>query len=178
MYATKRTGPHHTVDVYDSSTWRRLREIPTPCCSAVDNSSRHKLHVSDDRILLCCETKAKLHVLNCQSGELLQTHGRSVIEARVEDNNSTIGQTGSGRRVQQQWGPGVLHGPRLCQVDADGSVLVADSYNQRLQVMQADGTWNVVDVDDRTLSFPRAAVWINESLYVANYGAIARYSTP
>ena len=117
-------------------------------------------------------------MLNRHSGELLQTHGRSVKEARMEDDNSIIGQTGSGKRVQQQWGAGVLHGPRLCQVDAEGSVLVADSYNQRLQVMSADGTWSVVDLDDRTLSFPRTALWMNESLYVANYGTMARYSAP
>ena len=166
VYATKIARPH-PVDVYDSSTWRRLREIPTPCCSAEDLSG-HTLEITDDRILLCCFRKGKLHVLS-HSGELLHTHGRSRREATKVD---IVGQTMSGQPV---YGPGVLQWPRLCQVDDEGSVLVADCWNDRLQVMRADGTWRVVDLD-QPVSDPRGVALCKASLYVAGKYNIARFS--
>ena len=166
VYAAGRARANR-VDVYDSSTWRRLRQIPTPCCST-EAYSDHTLHVSDDRIRFCCSKKAKLHVLS-HSGELLQTHGRSVKEASEDD---IIGRNASGELV---YGPGVLYGPRLCQVDADRSALVADTHNDRLQLMRADGTWSVVDLD-RNVVNPKGAVWCNASLYVANDNVIVRFS--
>ena len=139
MYAA-RLGIPHTVDVYDSSTWRRLREIPTPCCSATEFSP-HTLQVTDDHILVCCFDEDELHVLS-HSGELLQTTSGEPMNA-----------------------PGVLRSPYLCQVDAEGSVLVADKANDRLQVMAADGTWSVVDLD-QTVTHPMGAVWYKMSLYI------------
>ena len=103
------------------------------------------------------------------SGELLQTHGRSRREA-TDDGIS--GQTASGKPV---YGPGVLCFPRLCQVDADGSALVADCFNDRLQVMRADGTWSVVELD-QAVSLPVGAVWCNESLYVFNDNKLVKFS--
>ena len=166
VYAAKQARPY-SVGVYDSSTWRRLREIPTPCCSAEDLSG-HTLEITDDRILLCCFRKGKLHVLS-HSGELLHTHGRSRREATKVD---IVGQTMSGQPV---YGPGVLQWPRLCQVDADRSVLVADFFNERFKMMRADGTWNVVDLD-QPVRGPRGAVWYNASLYVVDDDNIARFS--
>ena len=168
MYATERARPQ-SVHVYDISTWRRLREIPIPCCSAEDNSI-HTLQVTDDRILLCCYDKNKLHVLS-HSGELLQTHGRSRSEATEDD---IIGQTASGKQV---YSPGVLHGPLLCQVDVEGSAIVADCYNDRLQVMRADGTWSIVDLRvEQDVGRIKGALWCNGSLYVARNRTIVRYS--
>ena len=105
------------------------------------------------------------------SGELMQTDGRSRDES-TEDGPATIGHTVSGKPV---YCPGVLCGSRLCQVDVDGSALVADRNNDRLQVMRADGTWSVVDLD-QPVSYPAGAVWCNASLYVANYEYISRFS--
>ena len=170
VYAAKLDRPVQ-VDVYDSSTWRRLRQIQTPCSLTEHiRTSYHTLHVSDEHILLCCVDKNKLQVLS-HSGELLQTHGRSREEATDDD---IIGHTTSGKPV---YGPGVLSHPRLCQVDAEGSVLVADNFNRRLQVMRADGIWNVIDLD-RVADRPKAAVLCNASLYVANYGKMIRFSVP
>ena len=166
VYAAGRVRPN-TVDVYDSSTWRQLRHIPTPCCSDEDYSW-HTLQVFDDRILLCCRAKHNLQVLS-HSGELLQTHGHSRIEA-TEDN--IIGQTASGEPV---YGPGVLYGPRLCLVDGEGSALVADLRNHRIQVMRADGTWSVVKLD-QPVTYPEGAIWCNASLYVVGKYNIARFS--
>ena len=169
MYAARIQQPH-AVDVYDGRTWGRLREIPTPCCSAVAYSN-HTLHVTDDRILLCCRNENKLQVLS-HSGELLQTHGRSRDEATHDDD--IIEQTASG---EPRYGPGVLDGPRLCHVDAEGSALVADTHNDRLQVTRADGTWGVVDLNTKFVQ-PTAAVWWDASLYVARDAKIAKYSVP
>ena len=166
VYATRSASPQ-TVDVYDSSTWRRLRAIPTPCCAA-ENYSCHTLHVSDDRILLCCYFKHKLYELS-HSGELLRTHGRSRDEA-TEDG--IIGQTAA---VEPVCNPGILSGPLLCQMDVEGSALVTDWGNRKLKLMRADGTWSVVDLD-QTVRKPVAAVWCNASLYVANDDKIVRFS--
>ena len=80
-----------------------------------------------------------------------------------------IGQTAYGKPV---YDPGVLCAPRICQVDAEGSALVADN---TLKVMRADGTWRAVDLD-QPVSDSIGAVWCNVSLYVVDYHNIARYS--
>ena len=105
------------------------------------------------------------------SGELLQIHGRSRDEA-TEDGPATIGHTVSGKPV---YGPGVLCGSQICQVDVDGSVLVTDRGNDRLQVMRADGTWSVLDLN-QPVSRPTGAAWCNGSLYVVDDDKIARFS--
>ena len=168
VYAASEAWPQ-TVNVYDSSTWRRqLREkTPTPCCSAGAVVSRHTLQVSDDRILLCCWNKNKLHVLSRDSGELLQTHAaadlmrQAATDADVRRGGTT---TSAGKHV---YVAGVLCGPHLCQVDAEGSALVADEGNHILQVLRPDGTWSVVKLD-QIVNRPIGAVWCNPSLYVAS----------
>ena len=105
------------------------------------------------------------------SGELLQTHGRSRREAT---DDGICEQTTSGDPVYR---PAVLYRPRLCQLDADGSALVIDCNNDRLQVMSADGTWSVVKLD-QAVSYPKGAVWCNGSLYAAYEGNIGRFSSP
>ena len=167
VYATRQGRPH-TVDVYDSSTWERLREIPTPCCSAEDYSL-HTLQVTDDRILLCCSKEEKLRVLS-HLGELLHTHGHPKRKAFVDSIGKIV-------PLFPVYGPGVLWRPRLCQVDLEGSALVADWANCRLQVMRSDGTWSVVSLD-QTAVYPQAAIWFDASLYVACSGKITRFSTP
>ena len=166
MYAVRFDTPY-TVDVIDSNTWLPLREMSSTCCSK-EIYNHHTLQVSDDRILLCCWENHKLQLLS-HSGELLQTHGRSRREA-TDDGIS--GQTASGKPV---YGPGVLCFPRLCQVDADGSALVANEGTDKLLVMRADGTWGVVDLD-QPVSRPTGAAWCNGSLYVVGKYNIARFS--
>ena len=166
VYAATLASPHK-VDVYDISTWLRLREMPTPCCSS-EGFSWHRLQVTDDRVLLCCYDRDKLQVLS-HSGELLQTHGRSRREVTEDD---IVEQTASDNPV---YDPGVLCGPRLCQVDADGSALVANEGTDKLLVMRADGTWGVVDLD-QPVSRPTGAAWCNGSLYVVGKYNIARFS--
>ena len=167
VYAARGATPH-TVEVYNISTWGREQKISTPCCSA-EVYSLHRLHVTDDSIMFSCYDKDKLHVLN-HSGELLHTSGYPISEATEDADIET---TESDDPVP--YGPGVLHGPNLCQVDAEGSALVADKYNHRLQVMKADGTWNIVDLDHTEIC-PKAAVWCRGSLYVANRDKIVRLS--
>ena len=170
VYAGRSSRPY-TVDVIDSNTWRRLREMSPPCCSKeFYNDYNHTISVSDDRILLCCYNNKNLYVLS-HSGELLQTHGRSWREATDDD---IIGKTTSGKPVYR---PGVLQWLWLCQVDDDGSALVADERNDRLQVMRADGTWSVVELD-QAVSYQKGAVWCNGSLYAAYEGNIGRFSSP
>ena len=129
VYAVRCKAPY-TVDVIESKSWLRLRKMSSPCCPE-ESYSPHTLHVSDDRILLCCYTEDKLQVLS-HSGELLQNHGRSRREATEDD---ITGKTATGDPVYDH---GVLSGPYLCQVDDEGSAFVVDCVNDRLQVMRAD----------------------------------------
>ena len=166
MYAARLATPL-IVDVYDNRTWQLLWEIPTPCRLREDYIY-HTLQVTGDSLLLCCFNNSNLHAFS-HSGKLLQTHGRSWREASKGD---IMGKRASGDSV---YGPGVLFGPRLCQVDDDGSALVADCHNDRFQVMRADGTWSVVGLD-HIVDDPKAAVWCNMSLYVANDDKLVRFS--
>ena len=127
----------------------------------------HTLHVSADRILLSCYDTAKLYTLN-HHGEVQQTHGRSSIDCHQVD---IIGTRESGKFM---YVPAVLARPRLCQVDAEGSVLVADPLNDRIQVMRADGTWNVLDL---AAEYYIGAVLCDMALYVALDSKVLRVST-
>ena len=84
---------------------------------------------------------AKVFVLS-QSGEVLQTHGKH----------------GSGPA-------GALFGPRLCAVDSEDSMLVADWGNHRLQVCDASGQWSVLDLEP-PVKVPNGAAVIDNKLYV------------
>ena len=113
MYAAHWADKPSVIDVYDSRTWDKLRSMHTPCGSGGGRYFRHTLLVTDDRIRFCCRDKNKLYIMD-KSGSLLPTHGRSRHSA-LDD------------------GPGVLRRPYVCQSDADNSVLIADTYNNRLQ---------------------------------------------
>ena len=161
MYSARVHSPR-AVDVYDSNNWCRLKEITGGIYRP------QALHVTDERILVCCSDNRKLYAIN-HSGELLQIYGRSKREATDDD---IIEHTRFGEPV---YGPGVLDNPCLCQVDDDGSALVAEKFENILKVMRADGTWSVVQIH-QALSRPKGAVWCNASLYIANNGNIVRFS--
>ena len=57
--------------------------------------------------------------------------------------------------------PGHLWRPRICCRTGNGSLLIADHYNNRLQVLTPDGQWQVLQFA-RALSYPWDAVLANE----------------
>ena len=99
------------------------------------------LATANGKIFACSDDDGEVFVLS-QSGEVLQTHGKP----------------GSGPA-------GELNYPRLCAVDSEESMLVADWGNDRLQVCDVSGQWSVLDLQPPVKRPSRAAV-IDNKLYV------------
>ena len=72
---------------------------------------------------------------------------------------------------------GQLDCPFISGDDDDGSVLIADWGNNRLQVMSEQGEFSVLQLQP-PVSRPRSAVLFNNNLYVTSYDkkAIYKYS--
>lgn len=62
-----------------------------------------------------------------------------------------------------QRGAGKLYLPRLCLSDQQGNILVADSHNNKLKVMSADGHWSVLKTKVNT---PYDAVIVDGTFYL------------
>ena len=63
---------------------------------------------------------------------------------------------------------GRLGSPIICDVDIEGSVLIADFDNNRLQVMSEQGEFRVLDLQPQ-VSQPESAVIFSGDLYVTSY---------
>ena len=63
--------------------------------------------------------------------------------------------------------PGELGGPRICNTDDSGAALIADYWNDRLQVLGASGQWNILQLDPSVKS-PLGACLVNDTLYVGH----------
>ena len=90
---------------------------------------------------ICNQSKHMIHVID-MCGRLLHTYGQEGTE-----------------------GAGYLKSPRLCQVDSEGVLLVADTDNHRLQVREKHGQWSIIDVEPH-LRLPERAVYVDGTLYV------------
>ena len=103
--------------------------------------------VVDERreTVTCCYTaSSKLLVCSTSDGRQ-QTHGAY----------------GSGDAGQFSW-------PYVCYADDDGNVLIADCYNERLQVMNKQGEFSVLRLQPY-VSQPRSAVLFKGHLYVTSF---------
>ena len=98
--------------------------------------------------LKCCSAGDGIIKVYSLSGELLQTYG-----------------------ARGRGDAGQLNGPFICGDDDDGSVLIADLSNDRLQVMSEQGEFSVLQLQP-PVSRPRSAVLFNNQLYVASSPAI------
>ena len=107
------------------------------------DSAHVTLAAANGKIFASSLHGGKVFVLS-QAGEVLQTHGKS----------------GSGPA-------GELSAPRLCAVDSEESMLVADCVNDRLQVCDVSGQWSVLDLHPPAMTPVRAAV-IDNKLYVCS----------
>ena len=104
--------------------------------------------------LKCCSSGEKKIAVYSLTGQLLQTHGSK----------------GSGDAGQ-------FDGPYICDDDDDGSVLIADWGNNRLQGMSEQGDFSVLQLKP-PVSRPRGAVLFNNNLYVtsASNKTVYKYS--
>lgn len=101
------------------------------------------------------------------TGEFVKTHGRH------------------GKQI------GLLHNPLLCGSDRNGEILVAESSNNRLQILKGDDTWRMVHIQDLG-SQPCCARFFDDRLFVMLFmprmlqvfvqdqlsASRSRYSTP
>ena len=110
------------------------------------DSAHVTLAAANGKIFASSLHGGKVFVLS-QAGEVLQTHGKS----------------GSGPA-------GELSAPRLCAVDSEESMLVADHGNGCFQLCDVTGQWSVLHLQPRVKKPLRAAV-IDNKLYVCSWSA-------
>ena len=63
-------------------------------------------------------------------------------------------------------GPGELLSPRMCQMDLENSLLVTDGGNGRVQVLNSEGNWFIVTIE-QNIKNPSCAWFLRKQLYVA-----------
>ena len=62
---------------------------------------------------------------------------------------------------------GEFRWPRICAADASGALLIADCYNDRLQVLSAMDYWSIVQLKPPVLE-PASACLVDGTLYVSH----------
>ena len=67
-----------------------------------------------------------------------------------------------------------LHSPLLCGADIEGSLLTADQWNDRLQILAPDGTWQSLRIDG--ICKPHCVFIDHYVLYVAHDIYISKYT--
>ena len=121
--------------------WRHLRSI--------EHDFEEKGHILTLSItntqLKCCSRGDDTIKVYSLSGELLQMYG-------------TSGRGGAGN----------LRRPRISDDDDDGSVLIADCGNDRLQVMSEQGEFSVLQLRP-PVSRPTSAVLFNNHVFVTSW---------
>ena len=144
MYAADYTSNNQTrvfqLNGTKSPKWRHLQSIDHDFSLKNDFLT---LSISNNQ-LKCCSYINDIIKVYSLSGELLQTHG-------------TPGRDDGGQ----------LSGSYISNDDDDGSVLIADWGNDRLQVMSEQGEFSVLQLQP-PVSEPRSAVLFNNQLYITS----------
>ena len=112
----------------------------------VADSAYVTLATENGKVFACSSYDDQVLVLS-QSGEMLQTHG----------------EPGSDQAGELYW-------PYLCAVDSEESMLVADHYNDHLQVCDVSGQWSYLDLKPQ-VSYPSSAAVIDNKLYLCSWHA-------
>ena len=158
LFAYCNKPPRLIVYTLQNDRWETHDTISL--ADVVEHIAYVTLATANDKIFACSAHDGKVFVLS-QSGEVLQTHGkpRSVPDGELSDEEAH----------QTEPPPaGELYMPRLCAVDSEESMLVADRDNDRLQVCDVTGQWSVLDLQPSAQVPNRAAV-IDNKLYVCFY---------
>ena len=123
-----------------SPSWTKIRSINH---KFEERFGSLTLSISNNQ-LKCCSRGDDIIKVYSLSGELLQTHG-------------TCGSGDAGH----------LYYPCISDDDDDGSVLIADCGNHRLQVMSEQGEFSLLQLPPPELR-PCSAVLFNNQLYVTS----------
>ena len=147
----------------DTDDWKESQRFMTPCADSLltkDDKDRHRhtLAITNTRILVCCYVNHRIYEFS-HLGELTDTRGRSCDECRDSDV------TRDDRYGHFVYPAGVLCNPVICHADAEGTVLVADRGNHRLQVLTSDGAWKIVQISHE-LNLPQAALCFDRRFVV------------
>ena len=107
------------------NTWQEWKQIKLSNCTA---KKLDTMCVFEECIFISSSTSHSVCIFNI-NGRLLAQYGKS--------GDDIAGMKG-----------GLLKYPRLCGRHSSGQVLVADCFNERLQVLSTDGTWKVLHLGD------------------------------
>ena len=126
------------IHVYDASTWKCIHTFAA-CPS--DGIYFHTLRVTGVGIALACRNNHCIHVLD-YCGALQRSHGETAIA--------------------------YFHNPRMFSMESNGSMLVADQFNDRLQLFH-DDEWRVLQLQPSPTE-PMGAVVTEHVLFVVSRG--------
>lgn len=117
LYMFANSGDHHDPKLElvkkIAVPYNKVSVNDTISAFLTNNDSNEK----DSKYYLCAHDEAKIFLMDI-NGLIISNFGKS------------------GNRF-----PGELNKPRLCCMDVDNSVIVADVGNKRLQMLNTDGTW-------------------------------------
>ena len=120
----------------------------------------HTIRTREDLIYACSSDEHVIHVLPFKDRIYPQLSlGSGFFESTVVTSYGKFGSKA----------PGELFQPRLGAVDDDGTLLIADEMNNRLQVVDKDSQWTVLDLEPPVL-YPLGAVTSGQKLYVVSKG--------
>ena len=139
VFATKYKSNMVNVYSYSGNKWSKTRSFK----ASTNNNERLTMSVKNNRIKCCSWDDDNIRVYTL-TGQLLQT-------------NSTEGSGDAGQ----------LSDPFICDEDEDGSVLFADQYNDRLQVMTEEGKFSLLQLQP-PVEEPKSAALFNNHLYVTS----------
>ena len=118
--------------------WKEQARIPSPARKGFKT-----LSINDMTITICSSNEHKLFVMN-HAGHVLHTYS-----ARGSHSDCK------------------LHDPHLCQEDDEGVLLVADYGNDRLQILDEQRKWSIVNLEPK-VNEPRGAVYVNGEIFVVS----------
>ena len=158
VFAAQREVSKHSYHIveydFDDHKGRMLKKSSNTI-AAVDGSSYVTLSVRND-VITCCDVTDDTVKVYSLSGELRHTF------AVASANDGDVG---------------ALKGALICDDDDDGSVLIANSGNNQLLVMNDRGAFRALQLQP-PVERPRGAVYVNGHLYVTSEKdkTISKYS--
>ena len=139
IYAAEKR--HGTISILEPHLNQKHTEHPAIKLTS-PGGSFHTITIANHTLFLCDRGRNTLYTYSLD-GACLRTRGHS---------GSATGE---------------MRGARLCCGDGEGSVLLADRWNNRLQMRDNMGQWHVVDLEP-PVHKPVSAVLVGETLYVVS----------
>ena len=143
LYTTIRGDDRDAVHVYSTKTWQRISVIDIQCA---EPKHLHTLGVNEQCVFISCRDTHRIYQMSLD-GILSDTYGKQGI------------------------GMGEFACPFACMSDCDDNLLVADLWNNRLQLRRGR-QWSVLKLQPPP-SWPLNAVYDGNALYVVQWGPYA-----